>query len=765
VAVVGAALIAVIAIVWNGDTAVDRAWTGFVAELPAWLTWLAQATYIVSFASAIALLIGLALVARNRLELFRDLALAAVLAMASASALTRLIDDRWPAVAVTDLDVTRTTFPAFVVTAVIAVQAAAAPHLSAVVRRVGWVLALTGAAGAAVGGVSRLGDTVGAVLVGLVAAAVVRLVFGTSAGVPSQERVRDGLEDLGVDVAGLEYLPDQPPSSTILDGSTTSGTQVYVRVLDRDSWKNSQWARAWQAAWYQDSGAQYGTTPRQQVEHEALVSVLAERAGVSVLDLLAVGEAASGDAIVVVERTPVRLGDLDPAAVDDDLLDRTWKQVVQLHAAGLSHGHLDTSSIWVDPNGEPELGDFSQARIAPSGEALDTDVAELLVSLALLTGPDRAIASARRGLGDDALTRALPLLQPAALTRQTKRAAHRAKLKIDSLRTQTATALGVEPPQLEKLQRVSVSHVAMMVLTVFAVYGIISQLAEIGFSTIIDALSSANWALVVTALVLVQLTNFTDATSLAALSPKDVPVGVTTIEQIAIGFVNLAVPSTAGSVAVNIRFFQRFGVNAVTSSTSATIVSFLGFVSQMLILLLAVVVGKQSIDLSGLDTGGGVPSLLIFALVIIVVGVALVFVVRPWRHWVEHKLAGPVRQMGAALAVFKQPKKLVTAVAGQFGTQFFFATGLMLCVIALGGSINLGQALFINILVSLFAGILPVPGGIGVTEAGLAAGLTSVGVSSDIALPAVILYRLCSYYLPPIWGWICLQWLTRHDYL
>ena len=60
---------------------------------------------------------------------------------------------------------------------------------------------------------------------------------------------------------------------------------------------------------------------------------------------------------------------------------------------------------------------------------------------------------------------------------------------------------------------------------------------------------------------------------------------------------------------------------------------------------------------------------------------------------------------------------------------------------------------------------MPVPGGIGVSEAGLTAGLTAVGVSSDIALPAVILYRLCSYYLPPLWGWVSLRWLTHHDYL
>jgi uncharacterized membrane protein YbhN (UPF0104 family) len=214
-----------------------------------------------------------------------------------------------------------------------------------------------------------------------------------------------------------------------------------------------------------------------------------------------------------------------------------------------------------------------------------------------------------------------------------------------------------------------------------------------------------------------------------------------------------------------VRFFQRFGISAVTSSTSATIVSVLGFVSQVLLLVLTIVVGKQSIDLSKLDTGGGVSSLLLFVIAFVVVGIVLVFVVPPWRHWVVAKLRAPLHQMGSAIAVLKDPKKLLTTMGGQMGTEILYASGLMLCVLSLGGSVNLGQALFINIAVSLFAGLMPVPGGIGVTEAGLTAGLAAVGVSSDVALPAVILYRLCSYYLPPIWGWVSLRWLTHRDYL
>ena len=79
--------------------------------------------------------------------------------------------------------------------------------------------------------------------------------------------------------------------------------------------------------------------------------------------------------------------------------------------------------------------------------------------------------------------------------------------------------------------------------------------------------------------------------------------------------------------------------------------------------------------------------------------------------------------------------------------------------------ISLGEAVFINVTVSLFAGLMPVPGGVGVSEAGMTAGLAAIGVPSDIAVGAVLVYRLISYYLPPLWGYVSLRWLTKHDYL
>jgi len=60
---------------------------------------------------------------------------------------------------------------------------------------------------------------------------------------------------------------------------------------------------------------------------------------------------------------------------------------------------------------------------------------------------------------------------------------------------------------------------------------------------------------------------------------------------------------------------------------------------------------------------------------------------------------------------------------------------------------------------------IPVPGGIGVVEGGLLVGLTSAGMPESSAFAAVLLYRVATFYLPPIWGWFALTWLRRRRYL
>ena len=234
----------------------------------------------------------------------------------------------------------------------------------------------------------------------------------------------------------------------------------------------------------------------------------------------------------------------------------------------------------------------------------------------------------------------LPLLQTAALNSRLRAHAKRQKLKIADLRKQTAAALGVQVPPTEQLTRVTWKSALMTTFIVLAAYTLIAGLADVGFDTIAESLTDARWSLVLLGLVLAAATNYTDAVSLAAVSPKPVPVGVTTIEQFAIGFVNIAIPSAAGRVATNARYFQKFGISPVTSTTTGAITGFIGFVAQAILVALTILVGAGSIDLSDLQGGGSVLRLVGMAVAVFAGASILVWAVPAWRHWAWSKLDG-----------------------------------------------------------------------------------------------------------------------------
>jgi uncharacterized protein (TIRG00374 family) len=59
----------------------------------------------------------------------------------------------------------------------------------------------------------------------------------------------------------------------------------------------------------------------------------------------------------------------------------------------------------------------------------------------------------------------------------------------------------------------------------------------------------------------------------------------------------------------------------------------------------------------------------------------------------------------------------------------------------------------------------PTPGGLGAVEAVLAAGLTAIGVPAHEAIPAVLIFRLATFWLPIPAGWVSYLLLQRRGIL
>ena len=99
---------------------------------------------------------------------------------------------------------------------------------------------------------------------------------------------------------------------------------------------------------------------------------------------------------------------------------------------------------------EPGNGD-----VAASDLQLRLDLAQLLAELALLVGPERAVASAREKISRAELAAVAPLIQPVVLHRSTRNAARRRKDVLPALRRKRLLAIApgpeAAPVQLERV--------------------------------------------------------------------------------------------------------------------------------------------------------------------------------------------------------------------------------------------------------------------------------------------------------------------------
>jgi glycosyltransferase 2 family protein len=218
-------------------------------------------------------------------------------------------------------------------------------------------------------------------------------------------------------------------------------------------------------------------------------------------------------------------------------------------------------------------------------------------------------------------------------------------------------------------------------------------------------------------------------------------------------------------MAVNIRFFQRHGVPPGSALAAGALDGFASFIGQALILGGLLVLTPASLDLRFDGDVGSAGRLLVLVTAIAAVAIGIVLVVPGWRRFVLGWGVRLGREAVASIRGLRSPRRLGLLFGGSVATEVLFASGLGLFVQALGYSVGLGELLLINISVALLSGLLPVPGGIGVAEGGLTLGLVRAGVPEEVAFAAVLLSRLASFYLPPIWGWFALRWLERNDHL
>jgi uncharacterized membrane protein YbhN (UPF0104 family) len=447
--------------------------------------------------------------------------------------------------------------------------------------------------------------------------------------------------------------------------------------------------------------------------------------------------------------------------VSDDLLRDLILQVARLHDAGMSHGRLNLSNVVLTDDG-PMLVDFAAATPGAPQSLLDIDRAEFLVSCAILVGPERVLRGAVDAGWRDSIEQVLPYLQPAALTPHLRDLARTQEVALKDLRAAAARIAGTEEPAIAPLQRIRLKDLVLMAAVIFAAYLLISQLADIGFGTIANELSDAEPAWIVVALLLAQTTFVPSGISVRGGVATPLPLLPCVVLQSALKFINLTVPSSAGRVATNLRCLQRMGAPRGEAVAGGIVDDASNTFIQASLFALALPFVGANIDTSEWSGAGPDRRLLIAIGIALVISAVLVLSVPKLRA----KVVPQVRDALHGLwDVARDRRKRLEVFGGGVASEFLYAIALGATCLAYGLKLNVAELVFINTSASVLSSVVPVPGGIGAAEAALSAGLISIGVDESTAFAVAITQRLCTFYLPPIWGFASLKWLTHKGYL
>lgn len=583
------------------------------------------------------------------------------------------------------------------------------------------------------------------------------------AGAPSrQARAADligSLTRLGVDPTSVRPTPGDDDR---FDAQLEDGTPVVVDLVDRDDRDAELFLRLVRVVRVRGiDDESVGWSTARVAEHEALVTLLAAGSA-RVPQVLGVDVTESGAALLVTHARPLTpLSELADDEIDDDLLEDAWDQVAGLRVRRIAHRSLDRRRLGIDARtGEVVVTRLRRARPAADDVVLAIDVAELLTSLALVVGSERAVRTAVTSLGADAVAGALPVLQPLALSPRTRRelkASGRAAAVLQELRDEIQAATGAQATELLPMQRLSVGRVVSLLGTVFLLYVALAFAAN--WDAFVDSLGDADWTRLPGIVLLSSVGFVAGALSLMGAVTNRLPLGQTSEVMLAQSFLNRFTPANAGGMALRARYLQINGVDLAVAAASVGLTSAASGVMQALFLVVFLTWSSQ---------GGGLPfsfpdvtTLALIVLVLLVLGGLLWLT--PLRHrLLDSKAFASVSEIWDEIRrLATSPSRIVLLFGGAGLGKLFTIVAFAQSTRAFGVDLEFQDLAALYMTANTVASAAPTPGGVGAIEAALIAALTGAGVEPALAFSAVMVFRLVNYWLPVPFAWLALQDLRR----
>ncbi len=600
--------------------------------------------------------------------------------------------------------------------------------------------------------------------VGATSGCIVLLLFGRPDQRPMVGAVLDALRASGLPATVLARAPGEDRRSTGYFATLTDDSRVFVKVRSPEERSADLLYRTYRFVRLKNVGDDRPfSSLRRSVEHEALVGLLAGNAGVRTPRIRAVG--AVGDesmllAYSVIDGTP--LDQLPASAITDTFLVQFWRQLAALQQNGIAHRDLRRGNLFADPDGGPWIVNFGFSEVAADGQALAADIAQMLVSIGLAAGAERSVATALEALSTEALGVALPLLQPGALASATKAALKDHDDLLGELRHLVQARCSVDEPELAQLERFNRRRLVTIATLALATYFLLPQFANV--SGIIDQVRDANWFWFIPVLFMAALSFVGAGLAVLGSVPRRLPLVPTFLAQVAAGFAGKLAPAGIGGMALNTRFVQKAGVDPPVAVSSVGLNFVAGIMMHVVLLVtFAVWAGRDAFGAISLPD----PAIALYGLAAVIAVGAISFAIPAVRHQIMgHVLPVLGRALGGIGRTMVHPTKVALLFGGSALVTLSFLVALFFSIAAFGGSdLSFAQVGAIYLAAAAVATVAPTPGGLGALEAAAIAGLVAAGLPNATAVPAVFLFRLGTFWIPILPGWISLTYLQRTQYV
>jgi uncharacterized membrane protein YbhN (UPF0104 family) len=494
-----------------------------------------------------------------------------------------------------------------------------------------------------------------------------------------------------------------------------------------------------------------------EVERRALLSYAAEDAGAPTPQLRAlvrVGPEAS--ALAYAHHEGTTLANRNPGCSDAELR-QIWDAVSRLHAHRVTHRALTADRILLTGDGQAILLDPGDGDVAATDLQIRLDVSQLLAELALFVGPQRAADLAQEKASADEIVAVVPLLQPVALARSTRRALRRRRDVLPALRKLLIAAVPDGAVVPVRLERIRLRTLLTLVASVVAAYLLAGELERASLASV---LRSADWRWSIAGLALSATTYVGATLSLSGFVAARLGFFRTLLVQVAGSFVTLVTPAAVGGAALNVRYLQRKKVPAPVAAASVGVAQVVAFVLHIsMLVVFAAIAGTTS------KTSIQPPRWAYFVLAGLVAVALGVFALPAGRRLLRARVSPTLGQvLPRLLEVAQQPRKLAEGIGGTLLLSASYILCLAACVAAFGRSVPFASIAVVYLTGSAIGSVLPTPGGLGGVEAALTAGLTAAGLPGAVAVSSVLLFRLLTFWFPVPVGWVTLSYLERkHD--